>query len=716
MSAVRSGVVPGAEAGRRVVVTGIGAVSALGVGWRALENGVFEGRSGVRTRTLFDLAGARSTLSAGVDDGALAAAEPPAEGRSRTDRMAIAAAREALTVAGVAPAATRVGVIVGGSTAGMFETEALLARFEGVLDADSTTRMRTHPLSSTVEAIGATLGPFSRARTVCAACTSSAIAIALGAAWLDEGLVDAVLAGGADALCRLTYSGFGALSVLDPAPARPFREGRAGLALGEGAAFLVLEREADATTRGARALAALAGAALGNEAHHITNPEPGGKTASGILSRALAAAGLEPRDVGYVNAHGTGTPQNDANEALAIRAAFGAHRVAVSSSKGQIGHTLAAAGALEAAITIAALRRAELPPNVPAGAKDPACDVDLVESSRPERIEAAVSSSFGFGGTGASLVFEGAARSGAGSDSAVAQRARIEVARDEVWVTGASAIAPWGVVVWDALAALLDDVSRGGAVVRLPVTDATAALDAARSRRMDRAARLVTTLAEAALRDADGRGARALDRASVAALSSSAYGNVEGCMKFMRRVLDRGAAFASPADFPNLVPSSPVSHAAIYLGLGGPAIATPDHAATAEAAIATAVELLDGGMIDAAVAGSFETVDALAERVLAPLPGVASLRASAEGGSAIVLERRSSALARGAKPLARVRLTDAPSDARSDLAVPVAAAGHLGRGGVSLAAACARTAWRGERLLHVGGGLAFLFEPVMVEG
>lgn len=690
----------------RVVVTGVGAVSALGVGRRALEDGVFEGRTGVRERTLFDLAGARSTLSAGVDEVSLAAAEPPTDGRSRTDRMAIAAAREALAQAGIARGAPRVGVIVGGSTAGMFETEELLARFAGALDPASTTRMRTHPLSSTVEAIDATLGPFARTRTVCAACTSSAIAIALGAAWLEEGLVDAVLAGGADALCRLTYSGFGALSVLDPAPTRPFRDGRAGLALGEGAAFLVLERAPSAAARGAKAIAALAGAALGNEAHHITNPEPGGKTASGILSRALASAGLDAARVGYVNAHGTGTPQNDANEALAIRAAFGAHRVPVSSSKGQIGHTLAAAGALEAAITIAALDRGELPPNVPAGTKDPACDVDIVErSAKVEHLDVAVSSSFGFGGTGASLVFERADRAGV-------EAPRSELAYDEIWVTGASAIAPWGVLVWDGLAALLDDAAPSAATEHPPARDATAGLDAARARRMDRAARLVTTLAEAALRDADGRGARSLERANVAALSSSAYGNVEGCMKFMRRVLDKGAAFASPADFPNLVPSSPVSHAAIYLGLGGPAIATPDHAATAEAAVATAIELLDGGLIEAAVAGSFETVDALAERVLAPLPGVASLRASAEGGSAIVLERRSSALARGVRPLARVRLIDAPEDARSDLALAASAGDHLGRGGVALAAACARSASRGARIVHVGGGRAFVLEPV----
>lgn len=692
----------------RVFITGLGAVSALGTGARETMDRLLRGERGVRERRLFDLPGAKSTLAAEVPDLDPSRIFGRANGDdSRTDAMAVLAAREALAEAKLSPKETVVDLILGGTTAGMFETEELLTRLDGPLDAAMGERLRTHPLSSTVDKLVSVVGPFGVARTVCCACTSGAAAIALGLAWLRTGRSRIVLAGGADALCRLTYSGFGALSVLDPSPCRPFDRTRAGLTLGEGAGMVVLETEASARARDARPIAEIVGVAMASEAHHITNPEPGGATAARIMSQAIASAGLTPRDVGYVNAHGTGTPQNDSNEAAAIRACFGDARVPVSSSKGQLGHTLGASGALEAVVSALALERRALPPTAGLVEPDPACDLDHVLDARAvDLLDVVASSSFGFGGTGATLVL---ARPGR------AQAARA-VTTTQVVVTGLAVVAPRGMVTGLEAARLValegvgDDAPAGG--------DPTASLDPAKARRMDRAGRLSAAVLGAALADADARGATKVDRRETAALSGTAFGSVDGSMRFMKRVLDKGAGLASPADFPNLVPSSPVSHASIYLGLGGPAIATPDLNATAESAIATGVELIEAGVSPSAIAGSVEEVSQLTERVLAPLLGMRPMAAHSEGASAVVLEAAPVAEARGARALARVAFAKARRTTTpwADLPDPGARAIVVSEPAVEVEGLLAGSSWRRVRHVttsaaagdHVGcGGIAF---------
>ena len=214
----------------------------------------------------------------------------------------------------------RIGLVVGGTTAGMFETERLLARLHAEPDCrEALADMLSHPLSSTGDRLNETLGPFARIRTVSSACSSGANAIAIGAAWLLLGEVDVVVAGGSDGLCRLTLSGFNALAALDPAPCRPFHSNRRGTSLGEGAGFLVLERAERAMARGAKPVAALAGWALGAEAHHITQPAGDGSVVAALIESAMTDAGVAPADLDYVNSHGTGTPVNDPVEAAALR-------------------------------------------------------------------------------------------------------------------------------------------------------------------------------------------------------------------------------------------------------------------------------------------------------------------------------------------------------------------------------------------------------------
>lgn len=686
-------------------------VSPLGADLPSSMRGLFSGERGVRPLSLFELRGARSSLAAeavGLEQGPIAA---------RTDALAVQAAREALKHAGLSPAEHPVHLVVGGTTAGMFETEELLTQLGNVdLTEALEVRLRTHPLSSTADRLCEHAGPFASARTVCCACTSGVAAIAIALAWIRTGRVERVLAGGADALCRLTFSGFGCLAVLDPNACRPFGKTRAGLNLGEGAGFLVLESEAAAKARGATQLAEIAGVALAGEAHHITNPEPTGKTAARVMRRALESAGLTPHDVGYVNAHGTATPHNDAAESAAIRACFGDARPRVSSSKGQIGHTLGAAGAIEAVICVESIRTRRLPPTIGTTEPDPSFDLDHVWST--EAVSApfhAMSNSFGFGGTGGSVVV-----SPPGSSHAVRQ-----VETESLVVSGVAVVARGRLYEGPRDVATLLTNSRGDAPGVDGDGDPTAWLDPAKARRMDRAGKLSAAVIGAALRDADSGCDAALERTDVAAISGTAFGNVDGSMKFMKRVLDKGAGMASPADFPNLVPSSPVSHAAIYWGLGGPALATPDLSVTAEAAAATGMDLVAAGISSAAVVGSVEEVSQLAERVLAPLLGVRTLEAHSEGASGIVVEPESRARARGKSPLCRVRAWSSRrgSSAVDSMPAPRPGAKVVAEPGVDVARLLDAGPWaQVERLTtsidagdHVGlGGIALAAGAALV--
>jgi len=209
-----------------------------------------------------------------------------------------------------------------------------------------------------------------------------------------------------DAITRICYMGFNALKLLDPEPCRPFDRDRRGMSIGEGAAFLVLESDAHARARGARVYAELAGHAMTTDAYHVTAPHPDGEGMIAAIRGALARARLAPGDVGYANAHGTATPQNDRIEGLALARVFGEGRLLVSSNKSQIGHTMAAAGSLEAAATVLALTNGLVPATVNLTTIDPDVPFDCVpRTPRSAPLGAAISNSFGFGGQNVTLAF-----------------------------------------------------------------------------------------------------------------------------------------------------------------------------------------------------------------------------------------------------------------------------------------------------------------------
>ena len=635
----------------RIWVTGIGVVSPLARTAGATMDRLLRGDRAFRRLTLFELPDARSSIAAEIDGLSAAEVAPPdeLEGWSRTDAMAVHAAREALAMAGVEPAKTAVDLIVGATTGGMFETEDLLAHLSSDPSAIRPIhRMISHPLTAPADHVSAAAGPFRRVRTVCSACSSGATAVLLGAAWIRLGRSSRVLAGGADGLCRLTYSGFAALGALDPAPCRPFDRARMGLSLGEAASFLVLESEASARARGATPLAELRGWALGSEGHHITNPERDGRTAARVMASALARGGLTPSDVDYVNAHGTATPHNDVMEASALRACFGEHaaRVPVSTVKGQIGHTLGAAGALEAAVTVLAIARGAIPPTVGLVDVDPECDLAHVREARDASIRAALSNSFGFGGMDAVLAFT--------APGAFPEPPPL-TPRDVV-ITGVATVGPLGVHGVDGTRAYL---AEGPAPEPGRIAFTTGDhLDLARARRLDRTGRLGTTAMQRALVEAGSPSGTVPPIATperVGAILGASFGNVDASTEYLKRIHEKGAKFASPADFPNLLPSSPVGHASIYLRLHGAAFSVSDLNVTAESAMTTALELIAADEADALLAGSVEETSPMIEHCLGPVcEGITSRGPRSEGAVVALFEAAPNAAARRARILARV--------------------------------------------------------------
>jgi len=393
-----------------IVVTGLGAVTAYGWGVESLWSGLRGGTGAIARFERFDATRHRTRLAAEVPTS-------PEEGRfarraSFADRFAVASAREALAMAGLpgAPAGPSTGIFFGSSTGGMLESERFYERF--LRDPRRRARpglLASQQLNGPGDAVAREIAAEGPSETVSSACASGAMAIGAALRALRRREVDVALAGGSDALCQLTYAGFNALRSVDDRPSRPFRADRAGLSLGEGAGVLVLETRAHAARRGARVLATLAGEAATCDAYHMTTPQPEGQGAAAAMRLALEDAGVEPAEVDFVNAHGTGTPLNDAAEAAALHAVFGdrALTIPVTSTKASIGHLLGSAGAVEALVTVLCLLRREVHPMPSAGEPDAGLALDLV-LGRPRRLQRAVcalSTNLAFGGANAALVF-----------------------------------------------------------------------------------------------------------------------------------------------------------------------------------------------------------------------------------------------------------------------------------------------------------------------
>jgi len=398
---------------RRVVVTGIGLMSALGTTREAVWHGLVSGRCGIASVTQFDTTGYRSQLAAEIPAYTRDAAYSEKAWRrlSRSDQVAIIASREALNDAGLLEGDVdreRIGVLLGSGTANLMRNEEWFAEMRRVgVRRASPAKIFNHFPSTPSDTVAATFGLEGLKASVLSACSSGTVAVGYGADAIRWGQIDAALAGASDVLCRLTFSGFNALRLVDTEPCRPFCRTRKGMNLGESAAILVLEDLSHARRRGARIYAEIAGYGVRCEAYHPTAPEPEGHAVADLVHDALRAARMPPDAVDHVNAHGTATPQNDRAEARGMRLVFGerVRRIPVTSIKSMVGHCLAAAGAIEAAAVAMSIAHGVVPPTVNYREDDPECDVDVVANeARNVAVTCGVSTSLAFGGNNGALV------------------------------------------------------------------------------------------------------------------------------------------------------------------------------------------------------------------------------------------------------------------------------------------------------------------------
>jgi 3-oxoacyl-[acyl-carrier-protein] synthase II len=392
---------------REVVVSGLGVVSPYGAGAKCFWLGLAAGTCAIKPITVIETEGFRSRIAAEIPADVMSALGSSWR-RSRADRIALAAAREALADSGLmgrerAEAALLIGAVGGGMLEG---EDWYWAQTLGDGRSSRKGALRSILPFSHADMLGWRLGLTGPKETVVMACASGAASIALGADLVRAGVTPTALVGGVDALTHTCFMGFNALKLLDPGPCRPFDRDRRGMSLGEAAAFLVIEDAEHCRARGGRVHARLAGYGMSTDAHHVIAPHPDSEGMIHAMHLALKDARLPPTAVGYVNAHGTGTQQNDRVEALALRQVFGEGAVLVSSTKSLIGHTMAGAGSVEAVATILALQHELLPPTANLETVDPEVAFDcLPRTARPARISAALSNSFGFGGQNVSLIF-----------------------------------------------------------------------------------------------------------------------------------------------------------------------------------------------------------------------------------------------------------------------------------------------------------------------
>jgi 3-oxoacyl-[acyl-carrier-protein] synthase II len=393
------------------VITGAGIITALGPGWKANAAGFREGRVAFRPVTLFDVSRQRVHVAAEVD---LPSELPSSNlsGRSalrldRATRMLLLAAHEAWAQSGWVPS-QNLPLVLGTTSGGMNLGQALYRQAISTSHSHKgqPTRVTEYQPQLQGLTLAKALGFWGPITIIANACASGANAIGHAFELLLHGQAERVLTGGYEALCQLLFSGFDSLQALSPTQCRPFDVHRDGLGLGEGAALLCLETLEYARRRGAYILGEIVGYGASTDAHHLTQPHPNGDAAFASMAAACASARIGPEQVGYINAHGTGTPLNDSAEAAAINRWAGSfcQNLRVSSTKSSVGHLLGAAGAVEFVVCLMALRGQWLPPTSNLETPEPACNFSIVRSPADAHFDYALTNSFGFGGANATLI------------------------------------------------------------------------------------------------------------------------------------------------------------------------------------------------------------------------------------------------------------------------------------------------------------------------
>lgn len=559
---------------RAIAITGMGMVTAQGLGVEATWQGVLAGREVLRP---WDLAPPDSPLArlhvAACGHLPRPRDLPPRlwDRLSRTQQLACLAADEALASAGLPRRLTglRVGLFLATTVCGMDQNERFYAEYRVDRDSANVDLMRRlQPYE--VAALLARRHRISNspAQLCLTTCVGSALAIANAADAIAQGECDLAIAGGAEALCRVVLSGFNALKVAAAEGCRPFDKDRPGMTVGEGSGILILESEAHAAARGARVLAWLRGVGLTCDAHHLTAPEPTGLHAARAIREALARAGLAPRQVDYLNAHGTGTRDNDAMESRAIRDVFGTDGPCVSSTKRCTGHTFGAAAAIEAILCVKALAESIFPGNAGLRApQDPGIKLLRESTAHPGKARAVMSTNFAFGGNNAALVIA----SEPGTDQ---PRPAPPDRSGDPGPVGGVAVCGMGVVTdgYASIHALAEETERAEAG---PQRRSDAARDTLKRAEMldpgavaqqDVLAQLVIRATHQAWTMA---GLQGVEAERIGLLFVSAWGTIDATVAYLESMLEANGRYASPRHFSRSIYSSVASVTALHFGIRG---------------------------------------------------------------------------------------------------------------------------------------------------
>jgi 3-oxoacyl-[acyl-carrier-protein] synthase II len=629
----------------RVVVTGMGAVTPLGSDFPGTWRQLVAGKTAAAPVTLFDVAGCRCKQAATCILPELA--NLPAKTLTRlprASRLALAAAREALVNARLLDGEGKsslphlplsVSTTGGGMALGEQFLSSMLAQRRGTGQFYRAARYQAQHQTRDLQRYLGFRGPVT---IVANACASGANAIGHGAELIRSGACDCVLAGGYEALTELIYVGFDCLQAMSPDCCRPFDVGRNGLMLGEAAAFAVLESESHAQARGAQILCELAGYGHGTDLHHLTQPHPRGATAIAVMRQAVAGAGVDVTDIGYVNAHGTGTPLNDISEGTAFATTFGdgsaiPPHLRISSTKAAIGHTLGAAGSIEALFAIAALQSGQLPPNLNLRQPEPMVSANLVDAGEQRTdMTAALSVNLGFGGSNAALVFRR-------YEPHPRKATHVDVRKPSLPL----AICGMGAVLPSAMSSRMKGLneSTGEQVVRCVDRTREPLATLQNEARVRRASPLTLFMLAAAQQALAAVPELPRDRLGIVASFNT--GAVVATRRFFEGVVKSGQRFASPNLFPETVFNSPTSHVAAVLGISGPCYSLVGDDAAWVDAIRTAASWLANGLVDhALVVGAVEldpiVIDAFARTGWLPPHGRTSYVPS-EGAGALLLRR-----------------------------------------------------------------------------
>ena len=580
-----------------VYIIGRGIISSLGVGLSATEKTLRKNSSAIQPLELFSLLHG-PPLPVGVVPGTA----QPSSLLPRTHQLASIAATQAMEECTHPPDA----IIIGTTTGGIFTTEQLLRN-----DDQNKEHYQHHGLHTVATSLARQVKCTGPVIVVSTACSSGAVVMAMALKMLRSGEAKTVLAGGVDSLCRLTYFGFHSLQLVDQSGCKPLDQNRQGMAVAEGAGMLLLstEKTQNCSTE-------LLGAGLSCDAYHPAAPHPEGQGAFMAMQGALADAGLEPADISYINLHGTGTPDNDLAESKAVRRLF-TTLPPLSSIKGASGHSLAAAGAIEAVIATMAISHNFMPANTGLQNVDPALGLTPLTSPLAQPTNAILSNSFGFGGNNGSLAI-GAVDT--------FQKTSSRQPAPGLAIHGYSCLTGVG-----DISETIRRIQEGGSVSGMAGLDTISQkLPARLVRRLKRLPRMTLSLAGEAIEDS------ALNTKPASVFMGTSWGALSETHDFLERLTESGEKFPSPTDFVGSVHNGPASQVAILFGATGPNITTSGGDYSFEQALLTAELMLENSPEPALILGADE-----GHEQFSPLldPSISLGSTLTDGGGALCVSR-----------------------------------------------------------------------------